>query len=165
MQTNKTRIRVSHMQEAADPPLNEAMLDRLVGYNCRRAYRAIMPLMEAHLDDLGLRATDFTVLSLLLANQGITQKRLSDATGVSPPNLAVLLDRLEQRGLLLRQRNPRDKRSQTLSLTKAGAGLASAAEERVGAIEAELTAALSPEERSLLLVLLQKLVRTPINEQ
>jgi DNA-binding MarR family transcriptional regulator len=42
-----------------------------------------------------LRAVDFSVLSLLNANPDITQKRLSQAINVAPPNLAILLDRLE----------------------------------------------------------------------
>ncbi|MGC8141384.1 MarR family winged helix-turn-helix transcriptional regulator, partial [Salmonella enterica] len=60
------------------------------------------------------------MLSLLKANPNINQKRLSKAINVSPPNLATLLDKLEQRGLVVRQRNPQDRRSQVLALTPAG---------------------------------------------
>lgn len=161
MPTKKHKEFVDAVQEAADQPLNQDMLLSLVGYNCRRAYLAIMPLFHERMGELELRTVDFSVLSLLLANPNITQKRLSGAINVSPPNLAILLDRLEQRGLLVRQRNPLDKRSQTLVLTQAGARLAEQAEERVGALEAEATSALSDAERAQLLTLLQKVFSPP----
>lgn len=157
MPTKKQKEFVDAVQEAAEQPLNQEMLLSLVGYNCRRAYLAIMPLFHERMSELDLRAVDFSVLSLLLANPNITQKRLSGAINVSPPNLAILLDRLELRGLLVRQRNPLDKRSQTLVLTREGARMAAHAEQRVGALEAEATAALSDAERAQLLKLLQKL--------
>ena len=104
-----------------------------------------------------LRAVDFSVLSLLGANPNITQKRLSIAVNVSPPNLATLLDRLEERGLLVRQRNPLDKRSQTLVLTNEGTKLCAKAEKTVTELEQEATSMLSDGERTELVKLLQKI--------
>ncbi len=156
MPTKKHEKFIEAVQEAADQPLNQEMLLSLVGYNCRRAYLAIMPLFHERMGELELRTVDFSVLSLLHANPNITQKRLSQAINVSPPNLAILLDRLEARGLLLRQRNPLDKRSQTLVLTPEGARMAVQAEEKVSTLESEATAALSDAERAQLLKLLQK---------
>jgi DNA-binding MarR family transcriptional regulator len=90
-------------------------------------------------------------------NPNITQKRLSQAIGVSPPNLAILLDRLEERGLLARRRNPLDKRSQILSLTPAGARLCARAERTASELEHDATAMLTEAERAQLLGLLQKI--------
>ena len=98
-----------------------------------------------------------TVLSLLKANPNISQKRLSAAISVSPPNLATLLDRLEERHLLLRQRNPLDKRSQTLVLTPDGQRLCTKAEKAVVELEAAAAMGLNPEEHALLISLLQKI--------
>ncbi len=53
-----------------------------------------------------LRPLGFSVLVVLRANRLLTQKQLSQALNVSPPHLAVLLDRLQERGLLTRDRNP-----------------------------------------------------------
>lgn len=145
------------VQEAAGQPLDQSLLLSLVGYNCRRAYLAIIPHFEERMKPFELRAVDFTVLSLLKANPNITQKRLSKAVNVSPPNLAILLDRLEERGLLVRQRNPLDKRSQTLVLTAEGSRLCTKAEKVVMELELEATAVLSDEERGHLVALLQKI--------
>ncbi len=151
---------VTAVQEAADQPLTQDHLLSLVGYNCRRAYLTIMPLFDQRMAKYELRAADFSVLSLLKANPNITQKRLSQAINVSPPNLAILLDRLEQRGLVLRQRNPLDKRSQTLVLTAEGMQLCNKAEKTTSELENDATSALSDGERKQLLHLLQKVFLT-----
>jgi DNA-binding MarR family transcriptional regulator len=138
------------------PPLDQELLLSLVGYNCRRAYITIMPLFEKRMAKFELRPVDFTVLSLLKANPNINQKRLSKAINVSPPNLATLLDRLEQRDLLMRQRNPQDRRSQTLVLTTAGMRMCVKAEKTASELEEKATEALDDAERAELIRLLQK---------
>jgi DNA-binding MarR family transcriptional regulator len=145
------------VQEAAEQPLQQDLLLSLVGYNCRRAWLSIVPLFAERMEQYGLRTADFSVLSLLQANPNITQKRLSHAVNVSPPNLAILLDRLEERGLLVRQRNPLDKRSQTLALTPAGSRLCAMAEKTASELEQDATSMLTAGERAQLLALLQKI--------
>lgn len=155
--TKKHAEFIAAVQDAAEQPLRQDVLLSLVGYNCRRAYLDIMPLFAERMAQYDLRTVDFSVLSLLNANPNITQKRLAQAINVSPPNLAILLDRLEQRGLLVRQRNPLDKRSQTLVLRPEGARLCARAEKTASELELEATAALSAAEREQLLALLQKI--------
>lgn len=148
---------INAIQEAAEQPLDQSVLLSLVGYNCRRAYINIMPTFHKRMAKFQLRPVDFTVLSLLKANPNITQKRMSQAINVSPPNLATLLDRLENRGLVIRQRNPLDKRSQTLVLTAEGMRMCVKAEKTAVELETETTAALSDAERAQLMHLLQKI--------
>jgi DNA-binding MarR family transcriptional regulator len=155
--TNKHAAFTAAAQEAAEKPLRQDLLLSLVGYNCRRAYLNIMPLFAERMAQYELRTVDFSVLSLLRENPYITQKRLSQAISVSPPNLAILLDRLEERGLLVRQRNPLDKRSQILALTPAGARLCARAEKTASELERDATAMLTETERVQLLGLLQKI--------
>jgi DNA-binding MarR family transcriptional regulator len=104
-----------------------------------------------------LRPADFTVLCLLRANPGISQKRVAGGINVSAPNLAPILDRLEARGLVKRERGLNDKRVQALSLTEAGQQLCIQAEQTVTALENEATAMLSSTERRILIGLLQKI--------
>jgi len=155
--TKKHAAFAAAVQEAAEQPLRQDLLLSLVGYNCRRAYLSIMPLFAERMEQYELRTVDFSVLSLLQANPNITQKRLSQAINVSPPNLAILLDGLEERGLLARQRNPLDKRSHTLALTPAGSRLCARAEKTASELERDATAMLTAAERARLLALLQKI--------
>jgi DNA-binding MarR family transcriptional regulator len=154
--TDNTAAFAAAIQDAAEQPLSQDLLLSLVGYNCRRAYLSIMPLFAERMAQYALRTADFSVLSLLRENPNITQKRLSQAIGVSPPNLAILLDRLEERGLLARRRNPLDKRSQVLALTPGGARLCARAERTASELERDATAMLTEAERAQLLGLLQK---------
>jgi DNA-binding MarR family transcriptional regulator len=148
---------VAAVQEASDRALNQDLLLSLVGYNCRRAYLAIMPLIEQGMSKYALRTVDFSVLSIVKANPNITQKRMSWAIHMSPSNLAIALDGLEARGLLVRLRNPLDKRSQTLLLTPDGLQLCSSAEKDACKLEERATSILTEQEREQLLELMQKL--------
>jgi DNA-binding MarR family transcriptional regulator len=146
--------------EKQEPAVRQDLMLSLVGYNCRRAYLSIIPYFQKRMAKHELRPVDFTVLSLIKANPNITQKRLAAAAKVSPPNLAPLLDRLEARGIVVRQRNPLDKRSQTLALTREGMSLSAKAEKTAVTLETEATAALTEEERAELIRLLQKIFMT-----
>lgn len=107
-----------------------------------------------------MRPADFAVLSLLLANAGLSQKEVAQGIGVAPPNLAPVLERLEARGLLVRQRSDRDGRKQRFSLTDAGLTLCRSAEKEALRIEDEAASVLSDSERDTLLRLLRKLYET-----
>lgn len=141
---------------------DEAALDQdtmlgLIGYNCRRAFLAVEPFSHPRMAAYQLRPSDFAVLSLLRANPNISHKRVAEGIEVSAPNLAPVLDRLEARQLLTRERHARDKRMQTLALTEAGLQLCTQAEQTATELETESTAMLSPPERQLLIRLLQKI--------
>lgn len=134
-----------------------AALLSLIGYNCRRVFVAVEPFSNERMAPYQLRPGDFAVLSLLRANPDISQKRAAAGIGVSAPNLAPVLDRLEARGLLNRERSLSDKRIQTLSLTEDGLQLCVKAEETATVLENEATAMLSSAERRQLIGLLQKI--------
>lgn len=157
MPPKKSTDLISAIQDTAEQTLDESVLRGLVGYNCKRAYLKIMSVFDARMAPYELRPVDFTVLSLLKRNPNIQQKRLADAVNVSPPNFATLLDRLEARGLVQRQRNPLDKRSQTLVLTDAGARLCDKAELTARDLEVEASGKLTESERAELIRLLQKI--------
>jgi DNA-binding MarR family transcriptional regulator len=136
--------------------LDQSHLLRLVGYNCQRTYLRILPLFMEQMAQYELRPVDYTIITLVNVNPDINQKRLAQAINVSPPNLAPLLDRLEKRGLLMRRRNPADKRSQTLALTLEGLNLCRKADKTAYELEIEATAMLTDTDRAELLRLLQK---------
>jgi len=112
----------------------------------------------------GLRPADFAVLSLVLANPGLSQKDVAQGIGVAPPNLAPVLERLEVRGLLARQRSVHDGRIQHFFLTPTGETLCHDAEAQAARIETEAAGTLSGDERQLLLELLQKLYDSSVTK-
>lgn len=141
--------------------LQPSLMHQLIGYHCRRAFYKVEPFSDLRMASFALRPADFAVLSLLRANPGISQKQVAQGIGVSPPNLAPVLERLETRDLLSRQRSQRDGRIQLLSLTAKGLALCVRAEEQALHIEVQAASALTDGERQTLLNLLRKLYEDP----
>ena len=88
-----------------------------------------------------------------------SQKRLSDFVGIDPRNLVAILDVLEQRRLVERIANPRDRRTSGVKLTEAGASLAHELRAAAGELERRFFASLSQDEQHTLHQLLLKLYR------
>jgi DNA-binding MarR family transcriptional regulator len=97
------------------------------------------------------------ILRWIHANVGKNQRQLALHLGVLPSRLVMLLDELETKGIVTRQRSLEDRRSQQLQLTKKGARLLEKVELIATAHEAELGAALTEAERETLIELCAKL--------
>lgn len=133
-------------------------LDHLMGLKTSLVDARLRRAFFQGMRDLNLRPVDFTILLLLSANDGVSQKALCRRLDISPPGLAVILDRLQARQLLVRARSPVDRREHRLSLTDEGRALAEEAYERSHDIEREVLEALTPEEQAQLAALLSKLL-------
>lgn len=103
-----------------------------------------------------LRKVEYSLLMLLLANQALSPKQLVKALALTAPNLTMLLDRLQERGLIVRERNPNDGRSQHVRLTPEGLKLTQAADQASHAMYDHWQKRLSPAENAMLLELLAK---------
>ena len=108
----------------ANPPAVETVdtsfLENLLGYNARRASLAVIEVFLERMAPYGLKPVDFSVLSLVAHNAGITSRQLCSALGVLPPNLVGMVNALEKRELIVRKPHPRDGRAMGLHLTAAG---------------------------------------------
>ncbi len=122
----------------------------------RLAHVSRARLTEA-LEGMGLRPADFAVLHNLAEAGGATQLQLARALRIHPSNLVAMLDGLEVRGLLVRTRDPADRRRHLVALTRAGAKRLVAAKRAAEEAERELLEPLEPAERSQLDGLLRRL--------
>ena len=153
---------VPDMPSAKDSPevgLQTGHLTHLVGYAATRASIQLRETFVKHLGPLQLKVVDYSILVLVAANSSLNQKQLGAALDLSAPNLAVLLDRLAERGLLERVRSTVDRRAQQLHLTPAGRELTAQAEAIAATMENESLRMLSDAERALLIELLLKVAR------
>ncbi len=98
------------------------------------------------------------VLSLLDETEGISQQKLALILGIRPQSLSELLGKLEKDGLLLREKNPEDRRETLVSLTEEGKARAASFEEERRRTGEAFLAPLTAEERETLGQLLTKLL-------
>lgn len=137
--------------------LDTSVLEKLVGYNARRAWLVISALFAERMAVYGLKQADLSVLSLLAHNPGATSRELCATLDILPPNLVSLIAAMDGRGLIERRPHPRDGRALGLYLTPAGERLIAEAEHTVAQLELEASARLSARERDTLIRLLQKI--------
>jgi DNA-binding MarR family transcriptional regulator len=136
--------------------VDTAFLESLLGYNARRASLAVIEVFLERMAPYGLRPVDFSVLSLITHNPGITSRQLCNALGILPPNLVGLVGGLEKRELIQRRPHPRDGRAMGLHLTAAGQKLMRDAERTAAELESEVASRLTPGEQRTLMRLLKK---------
>src|SRR5271168_1708249 len=106
---------------------------------------------------LGISPPHVGILRWIHANAGKNQRELASHLGVLPSRLVVLLDELEAKGLVARERSPQDRRSQQLQLTRKGTRLLEKVERIATAHEADLASGLTEAERETLIDLCLKL--------
>ena len=141
---------------AAVDAVDTRYLETLVGYNARRAALSVIGLFLERMAVYGLKPVDFSVLSLITHNPGITSSQLCSALSILPPNLVGMINALARRGLIQRLPHPRDGRALGLHLTQAGQALMVEAEQTASELEDQATDRLSPAERQTLIRLLRK---------
>ena len=98
------------------------------------------------------------VLVMLAENDGVSQKLLTEQSGIRPASLSELIIKLERNGLVERQRNEEDKRNRNVYLTEEGRALAETIKSRKDESADFLFDVLSEEEKETLTVLFDKLI-------
>ena len=88
-------------------------LPELIGYVLRRAQLAVFQDFFAAFAPFDIRPAQFSVLTIIERNPGLTQTQVAEALGIKRTNFVGMLDELEKRGLAER-RQARDKRSYAL---------------------------------------------------
>jgi DNA-binding MarR family transcriptional regulator len=138
--------------------LDQASLLNQIGYHVRRADLCLLQAFRRHVSKpLRLRPVEFSVLSLLACNEGVTYKALGEALDVSGPHLAPIIAGMVRRKLVARRPNPLDGRSMLLSATPSGTRLLGQARTAVGEMEDELLGDWPPRQRAQLMQLLSRI--------
>jgi DNA-binding MarR family transcriptional regulator len=93
----------------------------------RKIIRAIDLYSQKLEDTCGLTAPQLMCLMSITRNKKLTAIELARRVRISPSSLVGILDRLEQKGLIARERNHSDRREIFIMATKLGAKTASQA--------------------------------------
>jgi DNA-binding MarR family transcriptional regulator len=138
--------------------LHEGSAHGIVGYQMAQAAIVTNQVFDEQVGHQrsGLRRVEFTILALVQGNRDVTARQLARALAVTPPNIAIWLDRLESRGLVTRERSASDARMQHVRLTTRGVALVDRSVQALLEGERIALEALSAAERAMLVELLHK---------
>ena len=129
-----------------DPPTG---LPQLTGFLLRRAYARAADCAQACIGE-DMRVRDVVHLALLAERGAMSQRQLAEITHVNPTTMVKLVDSLEERGWVVRERNPEDRRSYALRLTELGDKALSSLRHELDDAERILTQALTSRQRGRL---------------
>lgn len=118
------------------------------GFLMWHATMAWQRTMTATLTPLGLTHVQFVLLAsawwMSSAGEPPTQVRLAAQAGTDPKMTSDVVARLEGKGLVRREVDPRDARAKVVTVTAEGAALAQRAIDEVEAADAEFFSAVDP---------------------
>jgi DNA-binding MarR family transcriptional regulator len=107
-------------------------------------------------DVLGIKLKQLIALEILARNEGCLQQELGATLMVDANNCVLLLNDLDERGYVERQRDPRDRRRHIVVITPAGLKALAKAEEELEALEGEVLVNLDQADREQLRDLLAR---------
>ena len=142
---------------ARAPGIDYGGLDRILGYQLRRAQLAGFEAFHRATAGVDITPPRYTALTIVGSNPGLSQSDLGAALGTARSGAMLLIDWLEGRGLAERRRRNGDARAWGLYLTQRGKALHARLRRRVTANDAAFARRLSLRQRNTLNKLLFKL--------
>jgi MarR family transcriptional regulator, transcriptional regulator for hemolysin len=130
-----------------------------VGPHLRIAAKSARMLLERHLTQAGASFGTWTVLAMLESAGPMIQRVLAASLGIEGPTLTRHLDRLEELGLIRRNRDGADRRYALVELTPAGRTLCQELDSIARAANDELLSGFSEKETAQLKTMLQRLTK------
>ncbi len=115
--------------------------------------------VEAALQSFGLSASQFGVLDTLQSRGPVHQQELAEALGRSKAQMTAIIDALEEKALVRRERHATDRRYITVHLTPDGQSVLGRATPVRSAAIVELMSELTGEQRVRLARLCRRLLR------
>lgn len=143
--------------EGSDSHAEDIVLGNMIGYRLKRAYMQIQPVAQRMLAEDDLRVVSFSCLSVIVENPEIVQSELAEVLRMERSNLVVIIDELEERGLITRRKVPTDRRRYALTATLRGRRLRDRAAKRIRMAEDAVLGRLDEDDRAHLIAVLKRL--------
>jgi DNA-binding MarR family transcriptional regulator len=138
----------------------EARMDgtKMAGHLIRRLHQQSMQIFQTQTQAAGfdLTSVQFAALDTIAQRPGIDQASLAATISFDRATIGGVVDRLERKGLVQRVVSAQDRRARLLDLTPDGAQLLAACRPVVKALQGDILATLSPQEREDFLLLANK---------
>ena len=133
-------------------------LDTLPGHLIRRVQQISVSLFSARMAEAGLDLTSvqFAALATLKDHPGLDQHTLAGLIAYDRVTIGGVVDRLAQKGLVLREVSPLDRRARVLTLSAEGVKILDLARSWVDRVQDDIVQFLSLDERGTFVALLGK---------
>jgi len=133
-------------------------LRTLLGFQFAKCGSWLERRLETALEPVGLRVRHFLVLAMLDAAGALSQQEMSGHLSLDPTLMVAVVDELERRELIVRARDPRDRRRYAVSITPAGREAVATARSIADAVGDEVFSPLTKAERRQLAELIGKVM-------
>ncbi|MGH1329660.1 MAG: MarR family winged helix-turn-helix transcriptional regulator [Paracoccaceae bacterium] len=159
------KLKIVEAAQEAGSGVSQNDLLSLVGYNLKRAYMLIHGDFRTTLEALNVSQRTFSVLSVVVENPDISQSDVARALGIERSGTVVIVDELESRDMIERNKVPGDRRAYALRATDAGQLAYSEAMAIVREHEDNMLSDFSEEERIVLRGLLRRIHGVSLTEE
>jgi DNA-binding MarR family transcriptional regulator len=140
--------------------LPDALAYRL-GYLLKHAQQRLVRAAAPVMAEFGIDGRELAVLSVLGGNSELSQQEAAQELSVDRTTMVALVDTLEHKGLVGRQRSPQDRRKNIVRLTDAGRRCLDGAGRARDEIERQFLAPLGKDGATRFVQDLQVLVSAP----
>ncbi len=137
-------------------PVKDAQILKLYT-QLMRATNSVTEKMHRHLLDYKLSMSQFGVMEALYHLGSLCQKDIGNKILKTSGNITLVIDNLEKRNLVKREKDPDDRRKMTVRLTGSGHELIKRIFPNHSKTAYRIFSVLEPEEQNTLSVLLKKL--------
>lgn len=144
-------------EDIADPGLDFDTLDQVLGFHVRQAQGTMHRHIIAVLAKADLTQKQSATLWLIGSNPGASQIAIGGALRMDRATTMAVIDKLEARNLVVRQRSAVDRRRHELYLTPAGQKLLVEVKTMVKAHEQSFADRFTADELETLVALLKRL--------
>ena len=141
----------------ADTPCAATSPERSLGLQLRRIVTLLVAAIDRRMEPLGLTDAQWKPLLRLLSADGATATALARECHIDSGGLTRLLDRLQAKGLVRRERAPHDRRVVQVALTDEGRAVANQLPELLAQVQAQMLRGFDEAEQQALRGLLGRL--------
>src|SRR5262249_2524097 len=148
------------MSDMDHQPAGIASLDERIPFLLSQLGSYVAGEFDRALITTGVDPRTYAVLMALATEDGQSQRQLSARLDIHRNAMVAVIDSLERQGLAERRSHPEDRRAFAVTLTAKARKLLPDLDARGRALEDDITLPLSPEERTTLRQLLQRVAAT-----
>lgn len=142
------------------------------GHLIRRMNQIAVAIFLEETSELGLTTVQYAALHMIDEIPNVDQASLSSMIAFDKTTIVKVLDRLEEKGLITRERSETDRRRQLLNATKRGQEVVRQIEPMINRCEERILAPLSAPDKRRFMEMLTQIVRVnntfsraPLNDE